>query len=216
MLNSVPFNQESGRFEVGGKIIDKGMFTGVLAHPIRCRALTILADREASPVEIGRELGIEASHVAYHVRVLHRNGLIELTEETPRRGSIEHHYRAVYVSLSDEQYAELSEEERGSYSRNIFCRAVADASCAFSAGSYAYRHDHHISRTVLQVDEEGWAALRDQFLDHLHEIERIKREASERLAETGMRGTSVVAFDTFFELPLERVIPRTFDWVPPS
>jgi hypothetical protein len=31
-----------------------------------------------------------------------------------------------------------------------------------------------------------------------------------------MRGTSVLVFATFFELPLERVIPRTFDWVPPS
>jgi DNA-binding transcriptional ArsR family regulator len=201
---------------VGGKIIDKSMFTGVLAHPIRCRALTILADREASPVEIGRELGIGASHVAYHVRMLYESELIELTEETPRRGSIEHRYRAVFTTLSDEQYAAMTEEERGSYSRNIYCLAAADASCAFSSGSFAYRHDHHISRTALQVDEEGWAELRDQFWDHLQEVERIKREARERLAETGMRGTSVVAFNTFFELPLERVTPRTFDWVPPS
>jgi DNA-binding transcriptional ArsR family regulator len=201
---------------MGGKIIDKNMFTGVLAHPIRCRALTILADREASPVEIGRELGIGASHVAYHVRVLHENGLIELTDETPRRGSIEHRFRAVFRSLSDEQYAELSPEERGWYSRDIFCLAAADASCAFSGGSFAERHDHHISRITVQVDEDGWAELRDQFWNHLQEIERIKREARERLAETGMRGTSVLAFNTFFELPLERVAPRTFDWVPPS
>jgi DNA-binding transcriptional ArsR family regulator len=201
---------------VGGKIIDKSMFTGVLAHPIRCRALTILADRETSPVEIGRELGIGASHVAYHVRVLHENGLIELTDETPRRGSIEHRYRAVFRSLSDEQYATLSEEERGEYSRSIYCLAAADASCAFSSGSFAHRHDHHISRATLQVDEEGWTELRDQFWSHLQEIERIKQEAGDRLAETGMRGTSVVAFNTFFELPLDRVAPRTFDWVPPS
>ncbi|MBS1679632.1 MAG: winged helix-turn-helix transcriptional regulator [Actinobacteria bacterium] len=192
------------------------MFTGVLAHPIRCRALTILADREASPVEIGRELGIGASHVAYHVRVLHENGLIELTEETPRRGSIEHRFRAVFHTLSNEQYAELSEEERGLYSRGIYCLAAADASCAFSAGSFAHRHDHHISRITLQVDEGGWAELRDLFWSHLQELERIKREVGDRLAATGIRGTSVVAFDTFFELPLDRVAPKTFDWVPPS
>jgi DNA-binding transcriptional ArsR family regulator len=201
---------------VGAKIIDKSMFTGVLAHPIRCRALTILADREASPVEIARELEIDASHVAYHVRLLRDNGLIELTEETPRRGSIEHRYRAVHVTISDEQYAEMTEEERGMYSRNIYCLAAADASCAFSSGSYAARPDHHISRTTLQVDEEGWDELREQFWSHMQEVERIKREAGERLAETGTRGTSVAAFDTFFELPLDRVAPRTFDWVPPS
>ncbi len=201
---------------MGGKIIDKNMFTGVLAHPIRCRALTILADREASPVEIGRELGIEASHVAYHVRVLHESELIYLTEETPRRGSIEHRYRAVFHTLSDEQYAEMTAEERGGYSRNIFCLAAADASCSFSGGSFAERADHHISRTAVQVDEEGWDELREQYAEHLKEIERIKGVAKERLAETGMRGTSAIAFNTFFELPLERVAPRTFAWVPPS
>lgn len=201
---------------MGAKIIDKSMFTGLLAHPIRCRALTIFADREASPVEIGRELGIGASHVAYHVRILHQNGLIELADETPRRGAIEHRYRAVSFSLSDEQYAEMTEEERASISRIIFCCAVADASCAFSAGSYARRHDHHISRVALQVDDHGWAELRDAYLDHLQEVERIKREARERLDDTGASGTSVLAFNTFFELPKGRVAPRTLDWVPPS
>jgi DNA-binding transcriptional ArsR family regulator len=201
---------------VGAKIMDKNMFTGVLAHPIRCRALNILADREASPVEIGRELEVDASHIAYHVRMLRDSGLIHLTEETPRRGSIEHRYRAAYQTLSDEQYAEMTDEERASYSRNIYCFAAADASCAFSSGSFAARPDHHISRTTMQVDEEGWDELRDQFYNHMKEVERIKSEASERLEETGARGTSVAVFDTFFELPLERVAPRTFDWVPPS
>jgi DNA-binding transcriptional ArsR family regulator len=201
---------------VGGKIIDKNMFGGLLAHPIRCRALTILADREASPVEIGRELDIVASHVAYHVRVLHEAGLIRLTEETPRRGSVEHRYRAVFHTLSDEQYEELSVDERSEYSRNIYCLAAADASCAFSGGSFAERADHHISRIAVQVDDEGWDELRDRYCEHLREIERIKQLSRDRLAEAGMKGTSVIAFNTFFELPLERVAPRTFDWVPPS
>jgi DNA-binding transcriptional ArsR family regulator len=201
---------------VGGKIIDKNMFTGVLAHPIRCRALTILADREASPVEIGRELQIGASHVAYHVRVLHESGLIELTEETPRRGSIEHRFRAVFRSLTDEQYAELTAEERGGYSRDIFCLAAADASCAFSGGSFAERPDHHISRTALQLDEQGWDELRDLYESTLEQIGEIKEASGDRLSEASVRGTSVIAFNTFFELPLERVAPRTFPWVPPS
>ncbi|HEX4307443.1 MAG TPA: winged helix-turn-helix domain-containing protein [Solirubrobacterales bacterium] len=188
----------------------------MLAHPIRCRALTILADREASPVEIGRELDIVASHVAYHVRVLHEAGLIRLTEETPRRGSVEHRYRAVFHTLSDEQYEELSVDERSEYSRNIYCLAAADASCAFSGGSFAERADHHISRIAVQVDDEGWDELRDRYCEHLREIERIKQLSRDRLAEAGMKGTSVIAFNTFFELPLERVAPRTFDWVPPS
>jgi DNA-binding transcriptional ArsR family regulator len=202
---------------VGAKIVDKHMFTGVVAHPIRARALTILADREASPVEIGRELGIGASHVAYHVRILLAEGLIELTEETPRRGSIEHRYRAVFPDeLTDEEYGALTLEQRTQHSRDIFCFAAADASCAFGSGSFAHRPDHHISRMPLQVDEEGWTELRDLYDSTLREAYRIKREALDRLTETGVKGTSVLAFSTFFELPLERVAPRTFDWVSPS
>jgi DNA-binding transcriptional ArsR family regulator len=202
---------------VGAKLIDKHMFTGVVAHPIRARALTILADREASPAEIGRELNIGPSHVAYHVRLLLQEGLIELTEETPRRGSIEHRFRACFPpELSDEEYAALSAEERGTFSKLIFSFAAADASCAFSSGSFADRSDHHISRMPLQVDEEGWSELREAYETLLRSLYRIKRDSAERLTETGATGTSVLAFSTFFELPPERVIPRTFDWVPPS
>ncbi len=202
---------------MAGKITDKFMFTRVVSHPVRCRALTILVDREASPVEIGRELGMEASHVAYHVRLLLEEGLIELTEETPRRGSIEHRYRAVAPDEhSDEEYAVLTAEQRNQRSRDIFCFAAADASCAFSAGSFGDRHDHHIARMALQVDEDGWTELRDLYESTLRQLYRIKRDAGERLTEAGMSGTSVLAFNTFFELPLERVIPRTFDWVAPS
>jgi DNA-binding transcriptional ArsR family regulator len=202
---------------MGAKITDKHMFTGVVAHPVRARALTILVDREASPVEIGRELGMDASHIAYHVRLLREEGLIELTEETPRRGSVEHRYRAVFPDeFTDEEYATLSSEQRNRHSRDIFCFAAADASCAFSAGSFGDRPDHHISRMPMQVDEEGWAELSDLFNATLQEAYRIKAQARERLTEAGVTGTSVLAFTTFFELPLERVTPRTFDWVPPS
>jgi DNA-binding transcriptional ArsR family regulator len=202
---------------MAGKIVDKHMFTGVVSHPVRCRALTILADREASPVEIGRELGMDPSHIAYHVKVLLEEGLIELTEEIPRRGSIEHRFRAVFPDeFTDEEYAALTPEQRTDHSRDIFCFAAADASCAFSAGSFGDRPDHHISRMPLQVDEEGWSELRDLFESTLRQIYGIKRAAGDRLTEGGMKGTSVLAFNTFFELPLERVMPRTFNQVTPS
>jgi DNA-binding transcriptional ArsR family regulator len=202
---------------MAGKIVDKHMFTGVVSHPIRCRALTILADREASPVEIGRELGMDPSHIAYHVKVLLDEGLIELTEEIPRRGSIEHRFRAVFPDeYTDEEYAALTPEQRTQRSRDIFCFAAADASCAFSAGSFGDRHDHHISRMPLQVDEAGWSEIRDLFESTLRQLYKIKREAGDRLTEGGMKGTSVLAFTTFFELPLDRVMPRTFDSVAPS
>jgi DNA-binding transcriptional ArsR family regulator len=196
---------------VGGKIIDKQMFAGVLSHPVRCRALTILADREASPVEIARELNLEPSHVAYHVRLLHKDGLIELTEEVPRRGSIEHRYRGVIFAFDAEGYAELTTEERAIFSRVIFSVAAADANCAFSAGSFAERPDHHIARFPMQVDEVGWKEVNRLYDQLLAELYRVKRESGDRLAAAGAKGTPVLAFSTFFELPANRIIPRHFN-----
>lgn len=201
---------------MGGKIVDKQMFAGVLSHPVRCRALTILADREASPVEIARELDLEPSHVAYHVRLLHDDGLIELTEEVPRRGSIEHRYRAVFFALDSEEYAELTAEERAVFSRMIFSFAAADANCAFSAGSFAERPDHHITRFPMQVDEAGWTEVNRLYDQLLTELYRIKKESGDRLDEAAEKGVPVLAFSTFFELPANRVIPRHFNWLPPA
>jgi DNA-binding transcriptional ArsR family regulator len=201
---------------MGGKIVDKQNFAGVLSHPVRCRALTILADREASPVEIARELDLEPSHVAYHVRLLHEDGLIELTEEVPKRGSIEHRYSSASFELDVEEYAELTEEERAVFSRMIFSFAAADANCAFSAGSFAARPDHHIARFPMQVDEAGWTEVNELYDNLLTELYRIKKESGDRLDETGEKGAPVLAFSTFFELPANRFISRHFDWLPPS
>jgi DNA-binding transcriptional ArsR family regulator len=177
------------------------MFGWVLAHPIRCRALTILARREASPVEIGRELGMDASHVAYHLRILYESGLIELTDEVPRRGSIEHLYKGVHADgLTERQCPELPSAERAVRARNTWCFATAEANCALGAGSFLA--DHRIDRRHMDLDRTGWAELCSLHEDTKCEADRIEAEAAGRLADAGVRGIVVSAFNTFFAMPL--------------
>lgn len=91
-----------------------------LAHPLRVRALAILTEREASPSELAEELNEPLGNVSYHVRLLHDLGLIELVGTTPRRGAIEHHYRArpdrhlrvADLTLDDAGWDELGKELR--------------------------------------------------------------------------------------------------------
>ncbi len=72
---------------------DQGIITA-LGHPLRARILTALDAGEASPKELADALGENLGNVSYHVRTLARLELIELVRRTPRRGAIEHHYRA--------------------------------------------------------------------------------------------------------------------------
>src|ERR687895_2518335 len=77
-----------------------------LTHPLRVQILRSLEERIASPSELADEIGAPLGNVSYHVRQLHALGLIKLMKKTPRRGAIEHHYKAVaQAPISDEAWA---------------------------------------------------------------------------------------------------------------
>lgn len=64
-----------------------------LSHPVRARALIALNQRVASPSELADEQGEAVGDVAYHVRVLHEMGMIELVNTRQVRGATQHFYR---------------------------------------------------------------------------------------------------------------------------
>ena len=65
-----------------------------LSNDVRARALGLFAEGARSPKQISIKLELDLRSVAYHVRVLKKLGCIELVETLPRRGAVEHVYRA--------------------------------------------------------------------------------------------------------------------------
>jgi DNA-binding transcriptional ArsR family regulator len=65
-----------------------------LSHPLRVQILSLLDGNVRSPKELAGELGEPLGNVSYHVRTLADLDLIELLKKVPRRGAIEHYYRA--------------------------------------------------------------------------------------------------------------------------
>ena len=72
-----------------------------LAHELRAEILAILNERMASPNELAKELDEGLSQVSYHVKVLKDYGVIRLVKTEPRRGAVEHYYRATSRALPD-------------------------------------------------------------------------------------------------------------------
>jgi DNA-binding transcriptional ArsR family regulator len=70
-----------------------------LSNPLRARALSLIAEGVDSPKAIAEALGEDVRGVAYHVRVLHELGCIELNETHQRRGAVEHVYRVTKRAL---------------------------------------------------------------------------------------------------------------------
>jgi DNA-binding transcriptional ArsR family regulator len=67
---------------------------GALAHPLRVQILALAESEVVSPSDVAVMLREPLGVVAYHFRVLHTVGLIELVSTERRRGSIQSFYRA--------------------------------------------------------------------------------------------------------------------------
>ncbi len=79
------------------------------AHPLRMAILARLDEAVLSPKELASELGSSLPVVSYHVRELERAGMIELVRTAPRRGALQHWYRArPRAALGDGEVAGVS------------------------------------------------------------------------------------------------------------
>ena len=74
-----------------------------LAHPLRVEILIILNERMASPNELSKELEEGLSQVSYHVKVLKDFECIEMVKTEPRRGAVEHYYRATAQGIPQDR-----------------------------------------------------------------------------------------------------------------
>jgi DNA-binding transcriptional ArsR family regulator len=74
---------------------------GALAHPLRLKILEAAESDAVSPSEVAVALREPLGVVAYHFRVLHTVGLIELVATEPRRGSVQSFYRATGRGWAD-------------------------------------------------------------------------------------------------------------------
>jgi DNA-binding transcriptional ArsR family regulator len=174
-----------------------------VAHPLRCRCLTILADRVASPAEIARELGLEVSNVGYHVGALADAGLIEEVGQRPVRGAVEHFYRAVVRPITSvEDESELSLDKRLSFARTIWSLITANATTAIQSGILVERPEHHLTRVPVRVDEQGWSDLAEAYMELYERVYEIQTASAERLGkDPDEPGISVLSVLAFFETP---------------
>lgn len=174
----------------------------VVSHPLRSRCLTLLAERTASPAELAIELDENLGNVSYHVRKLWRSGVVEIVEEKPVRGAMEHFYRAITRPIiSDEEAAALPLDVRQAHARESMVLLTADATSALEAGTFGSRTDYHVSRVPMRADEQGWQALRDLQGEVLERVFEIQAECAKRLGDSEDAGIPVISFNTLFEMP---------------
>jgi DNA-binding transcriptional ArsR family regulator len=157
-----------------------------LAHPLRVEILAILNERMASPNELSKELDEGLSQVSYHVKVLKDFECIEMVKTEPRRGAVEHYYRATARAfLSDKDWKKLPESIKPGMSAAFIKMIVDDVASALNGGTFDARDDRHVSWTPGVVDQQGWEESVQLASDTLDGMMKIHADSAKRLAKSG-------------------------------
>jgi DNA-binding transcriptional ArsR family regulator len=165
-----------------------------LAHPLRWRILEAIVDcAEASPLELSRLLDVPLATVSHHVRVLREVRCIELTRTEPRRGAVEHYYRALLPAfLDDDQWARVPTLLRRGVAGQVFRRVVREAAAAGDEGAFDAPHAH-LDRMLIELDESGWEELSELLMDVLRRAQEIQERSDTRRADGDAVRTSELA-----------------------
>lgn len=196
-----PKSKPRGKAKPGTRGVDQRLVKA-LAHPLRVEILAILNERMASPNELAKELGEGLSQVSYHVKVLRDYNCIELVKTEPRRGAVEHYYRATSRAfLTDRDWQQLPQSIRPGMSADLLQAIVDDAVAALEEETFDSRGDRHLSWTPLVVDEQGWSDLTDAVADTLKRVLTVQAESAKRLAENGGEGIPTSVAMMAYEVP---------------
>lgn len=130
-----------------------------LGHPLRQRVLTRLNQGVASPSELAEEFGERLPNISYHFRILVDLGAIELVSRTPRRGAVEHHYRAAMRPFfSEEDWLTVPASARRTVLDGALAQIFDDVEGAAKGGGFEDDLTH-VSRSTLRLDGRGWKEL---------------------------------------------------------
>jgi DNA-binding transcriptional ArsR family regulator len=127
-----------------------------LGHPLRVRVLEALQNRVASPSELAKEMDQSLGLISYHTNTLLECDCLELVHTRPRRGAIEHFYRAKprsFIGHQDWRRAPLSVRDR------VTAAAVGSfldrAAAAIEADTIDSREETRLSWMPIAVDDTG-------------------------------------------------------------
>ena len=173
-----------------------------LAHPLRVRILTSLNRGISSPNQLAQELDEPLGNVSYHVKTLLEYDCVELVKTEPRRGAVEHFYRATERAFfSDADWAKIPAPARKGIDGVIIEAIGQDATAAMLEGTIDSRIDTHISRTPLVLDDAGWKELSKLLSETLEGSMKIAEESASRLAKDKADGIPATLALLHFEVP---------------
>lgn len=175
-----------------------------LDHVLRQHILLAAVQGEVSPCGLSKALGEGLSQTSYHVKVLRDDcdGMIERTRTVPRRGAVEHYYRAsAKTLLPAKAWRRLTKGLRAVVGAGMASDLFNDLAEALKAGKLQGEQDH-IVRTPLVLDAEGRRNVKAIAERATKEVEDEQQATSKRMEKADGNGGEACGY-TFALLAFE-------------
>jgi DNA-binding transcriptional ArsR family regulator len=157
-----------------------------LSHPTRIHILDILSEGPSSPRRMEKRTGISLNLISHHVKVLRDIGCIELIDKVPVRGATEHIYRSKERQFFDAEEWELVEPiARQPITATLLRLISEDTGKSLAEGKFDERADNHLSRSPVELDDEGWREVVGTLARALDEVLEAHAKSVERAAGSG-------------------------------
>jgi len=175
-----------GVSEVEPALVDRRL-TKALAHPTRVHILNILNDGPSSPSKIAKRLdNVSLNLTSHHIKVLRELGCVELVREVRHGGRIEHIYRATKRQFfTASEWEEVEPKARQPITVGILRMISEDVGRSLASGKFDELLDNHLSRSPLDVDEEGWREIVAILGRALEEVLEVNERSAARARLSG-------------------------------
>lgn len=171
-----------------------------LAHPLRARILARLGERVASPGDLAIELDAPLGVVSYHVRMLRDYNCVELVRTEPRRGALQHFYRAIARPTFNGSLQQLPAALRGELAGETIESVVSDMGASAAAGALV-GPAVVVTRTSLELDARAQAKINKLLARTVDQVEAIAAESRERVENGAEPIPTLLAIQHFPRAP---------------
>jgi DNA-binding transcriptional ArsR family regulator len=155
--------------------------THAVNHPVRLDALVILSERSASPNEIAGELDVPLGTVSFHVKELADMKAIELVKTEPRRGAIEHYYRAKMLpEVSDEEWRAMPRGAKRECVSVILMPIISESLASLGHGKMDTDEDLYVFWKLMRLSSEGRSELHELHAEFQDRVEALMAEDEAR------------------------------------
>ncbi|HKO38893.1 MAG TPA: winged helix-turn-helix domain-containing protein [Solirubrobacterales bacterium] len=183
MVNEV--SEKKGK-RPGRAVLDQRL-AKALAHPTRVHILSILNEGPSSPSKIAKRLdGVSLNLTSHHIKVLRELGCVELVREVTHGGRTEHIYRATKRQhFTPDEWEEVEPHARPPITVSILRLISEDVDKSLASGKFDELPDNHLSRSPLDVDQEGWQEIVSILNRALDEVLEANVRSAERARLSG-------------------------------